>query len=103
MHFVQLVDSIVLLYPTPKTIHKLHPYYHQLRKTSSLEEATNILSKEYDDTVYYLYSQPTGILVKQPEGSIAYPTNATHFDATSQVATFTSIEEAIDTYPELFI
>lgn len=102
MHFVQLVDSIVLLYPTPKTIHKLHPYYHQLRKTSSLEEATNILSKEYD-TIYYLYSQPTGILVKQPEGSIVHPTNTTHFDTTSQVATFTSIEEAIDTYPELFI
>lgn len=102
MHFVQLVDSIVLLYPTPKTIHRLHPYYHQLRKTSSLEEATIILSKEYD-TVYYLYSQPTGILVKHPKGSIAYPVNATHFDATSQVATFTSIEEAIDTYPELFI
>ena len=102
MHFVQLVDSIVLLYPTPRTIHKLHPYYHQLRKTSSLEEATIILSKEYD-TVYYLYSQPTGILVKQPEGTIIHPTNATHFDATSQVATFTSIEEAIDTYPELFI
>ena len=102
MHFVQLVDSIVLLYPTPKTIHKLHPYYHQLRKTSSLEEATIILSKEYD-TVYYLYSQPTGILVKQPEGSIVHSTNTTHFDATSQIATFTSIEEAIDTYPELFI
>ena len=102
MHFVQLVDSIVLLYPTPRTIHKLHPYYHQLRKTSSLEEATIILSKEYD-TVYYLYSQPIGILVKQPEGTIIHPTNATHFDATSQVATFTSIEEAIDTYPELFI
>lgn len=102
MHFVQLVDSIVLLYPTPRTIHKLHPYYHQLRKTSSLEEATIILSKEYD-AIYYLYSQPTGILIKQPEGTISYPTNATHFDATSQVATFTSIEEAIDTYPELFI
>lgn len=102
MHFVQLVDSIVLLYPTPRTIHKLHPYYHQLRKTSSLEEATIILSKEYD-TVYYLYSQPTGILVKQPEGTIIHPASATRFDATSQVATFTSIEEAIDTYPELFI
>lgn len=102
MHFVQLVDSIVLLYPTPKTIHKLHPYYHQLRKTSSLEEATIILSKEYD-TIYYLYSQPTGILVKQPEGSIAHPTGTRYFDSTSQVATFTSIEEAIDTYPELFI
>lgn len=102
MHFVQLVDSIVLLYPTPKTIHKLHPYYHQLRKTSSLEEVTNILSKEYD-AIYYLYSKPTGILVKQPEGSITHPTGTTHFDATSQVATFTSIEEAIDTYPELFI
>ncbi len=102
MHFVQLVDSIVLLYPTPRTIHKLHPYYHQLRKTSSLEEATIILSKEYD-TIYYLYSQPTGILVKQPEGTISHPTSATNFDSTSQVATFTSIEEAIDTYPELFI
>ena len=102
MHFVQLVDSIVLLYPTPKTIHKLHPYYHQLRKTSSLEEATIILSKEYD-AIYYLYSQPTGILVKQPEGTIAHPTGTTYFDSTSQVATFTSIEEAIDTYPELFI
>ena len=102
MHFVQLVDSIVLLYPTPKTIHKLHPYYHQLRKTSSLEEATIILSKEYD-AIYYLYSQPTGILVKQPEGTITHPAGTTHFDSTSQVATFTSIEEAIDTYPELFI
>lgn len=102
MHFVQLVDSIVLLYPTPKTIHKLHPYYHQLRKTSFLEEATNILSKEYD-TIYYLYSQPTGILVKQPESTIVHPTNTTHFDITSHIATFTSIEEAIDTYPELFI
>lgn len=102
MHFVQLVDSIVLLYPTPKTIHKLHPYYHQLRKTSSLEEATSILSKEYD-TIYYLYSQPTGILVKQPESTIVYPVGTTYFDSTSHIATFTSIEEAIDTYPELFI
>ena len=102
MHFVQLVDSIVLLYPTPKTIHKLHPYYHQLRKTSSLEEATSILSKEYD-TIYYLYSQPTGILVKQPESTVVHPAGTTYFDSTFHIATFTSIEEAIDTYPELFI
>ena len=98
MHYIQLVDSIVLLFPQPKTIHKLHPFYHQLRATSSLDEAETILSREYTDLFYLYYDgKSTTIPVRMGD------TNATPPNSYELLAVFTSLDECYSTYPELFI
>ncbi len=97
MHYVPLVDSIVLLFPSPLTIHKLHPYYHRLKATSSLEEAEAILALTYTD-LYYLYANSS--IVVYPSGKLVYGQSSSNSDL---LAVFTSLDECFQTYPELFI
>ena len=56
MHYLRLVDSIVLLFPSPLTIHKLHPLFHPLLHSTSLSEAEAILSAPHPSEIHYLYS-----------------------------------------------
>lgn len=101
MHFIQLVDSLVLLFPQPLTIHHLHPYYHRLKASSSLEEAETILAIPYD-TLFYLYNhkgKPSIVDISQPVTT--KPIHGT--GEGTLLAVFTSIQECYDTYPELFI
>ena len=90
MHYIQLVDSIVILSTSPTTIHKLHPYYHKLKQSTSLQEAEAILSVPFTE-VYYLL--PSGVLV----------TSLAPGEYTGPIAAFTSPQEARLTYPELFL
>ena len=96
MHFIQLVDSLVLLFPQPLTIHRLHPFYHQLRASQSLAEAESILARTYTN-LYYLHDYPC--IVEHPSGKLIFGKQ----ESGNLLAVFTSIEECYSTYPELFI
>lgn len=96
MHYLQLVDSIVLLFSSPLTIHKFHPYYHRLKATTSLEEAEAILALTYTD-LYYLYEDSGRPSVVQ------YPSETTLSTTSNLLAVFTTFDECQSTYPELFI
>ena len=98
MHYIQLVDSIVLLFPQPKTIHKLHHLYHQLKATSNLDEAETILSREYTDLFYLYYDgKSTPVPIRMSDQSVNIS------NAYELIAVFTSLDECYSTYPELFI
>lgn len=86
MHYLQLVDSLVLLDSNPLTIHRLHPRYHQLRASTSLEEALTILASPITTTLYLL-----------PSGSLS-----ADFDP-SAIAAFESPQLAAYYYPELLL
>lgn len=96
MHFIQLVDSLVLLFPQPLTIHHLHPYYHRLKASQSLAEAEAILAIPYT-SLYYLHDYPC--IIEHPSGQLVYGKQ----ESGKLLAVFTSIQECYDTYPELFI
>lgn len=96
MHFIQLVDSLVLLFPQPLTIHHLHPYYHRLKASQSLAEAEAILAIPYTN-LYYLHDYPC--IIEHPSGKLVYGKH----ESGKLLAVFTSIQECYDTYPELFI
>lgn len=101
MHYLQLVDSIVLLFSSPLTIHKFHPYYHRLKAITSLEEAEAILALTYTD-LYYLYEDSGRPSVVQ------YPSETTLYGkppstTSNLLAVFTTFDECQSTYPELFI
>lgn len=101
MHFLTLVDSIVLLFPSPLTIHKLHPYFHRLKATTSLEEAEAILALTYTD-LFYLYSDLDRPCIVQ------YPSERTVYGkppstSSNLLAVFTTFDECQANFPELFI
>lgn len=86
MHFIQLVDSICLLSNPPQTFHKLHPLYHPLRSSKSLTAALELLKRDKLNFFYLL-----------PDGS-----RSSSYDP-SALASFYSLEEANDYFPELLI
>ena len=86
MHFIQLVDSICLLSNPPQTFHKLHPLYHPLRSSKSLTAALELFNHP-TSTFFYLL----------PDGK------RTAFYDPSAIASFYSLEEANNYFPELRI
>ena len=91
MHLVPLTDSIVILFESPITIHKHHPFYHRILKSSSLEEVDQIFVTKYDRLYCLHYKDNKATILPHADPALGL------------VAVFITEEECYTTYPELFI
>lgn len=91
MHLIPLNDSVVVLFESPLTIHKHHPFYHRILNSSSLEEVSQILETKYSRLYCLHFHDSKPLILPHADSGLGL------------VAVFITEEECYTTYPELFI